>query len=172
MFFSSVCTRVWTVKISSACWRSLCLSIITSFTHNSTLYLLFPLKKNKNSILPKVAQFCGKTANLAPLVVTSSSIRDIVGSGSKPVTFQLPQLWVVWIKSSVNTIKAEGFCHCVALFRKLKLEKELAGMLWRIRWEDLQFESPNKYHRRAGSRLTLSQVSFIPLLYPHIWWAV
>uniref|UniRef100_A0A7N8XF87 Guanylate cyclase n=1 Tax=Mastacembelus armatus TaxID=205130 RepID=A0A7N8XF87_9TELE len=41
--------------------------------------------------------------------------------------------------------------------RKLKLEKELAGMLWRIRWEDLQFESPNKYHKRAGSRLTLSQ---------------
>uniref|UniRef100_A0AAV2J151 Guanylate cyclase n=1 Tax=Knipowitschia caucasica TaxID=637954 RepID=A0AAV2J151_KNICA len=40
---------------------------------------------------------------------------------------------------------------------KLKLEKELAGMLWRIRWEDLQFESPNKFHKRAGSRLTLSQ---------------
>uniref|UniRef100_A0A8C5FSL1 Guanylate cyclase n=1 Tax=Gadus morhua TaxID=8049 RepID=A0A8C5FSL1_GADMO len=39
----------------------------------------------------------------------------------------------------------------------LKLEKELAGMLWRIKWEDLQFESPNKYHKRAGSRLTLSQ---------------
>uniref|UniRef100_A0A8C1FG24 Atrial natriuretic peptide receptor 2 n=2 Tax=Cyprinus carpio TaxID=7962 RepID=A0A8C1FG24_CYPCA len=37
------------------------------------------------------------------------------------------------------------------------LEKELAGMLWRIRWEELQFESPNKYHKRAGSRLTLSQ---------------
>lgn len=32
-------------------------------------------------------------------------------------------------------------------------------MLWRIRWEDLQFESPNKYHKRAGSRLTLSQVN-------------
>uniref|UniRef100_A0A8C6SD81 Guanylate cyclase n=1 Tax=Neogobius melanostomus TaxID=47308 RepID=A0A8C6SD81_9GOBI len=45
---------------------------------------------------------------------------------------------------------------CLSL-RKLKLEKELAGMLWRIRWEDLQFESPNKYHKRAGSRLTLSQ---------------
>uniref|UniRef100_A0A8C1WUD9 Guanylate cyclase n=1 Tax=Cyprinus carpio TaxID=7962 RepID=A0A8C1WUD9_CYPCA len=41
--------------------------------------------------------------------------------------------------------------------RKLKLEKELAGMLWRIRWEELQFESPNKFHKRAGSRLTLSQ---------------
>uniref|UniRef100_A0A8B9KFD7 Guanylate cyclase n=1 Tax=Astyanax mexicanus TaxID=7994 RepID=A0A8B9KFD7_ASTMX len=41
--------------------------------------------------------------------------------------------------------------------RKLKLEKELARMLWRIKWEDLQFESPNKYHKRAGSRLTLSQ---------------
>lgn len=49
------------------------------------------------------------------------------------------------------------FCFC----RKLKLEKELAGMLWRIRWEDLQFESPNKYHKRAGSRLTLSQVRFL-----------
>uniref|UniRef100_A0A8C2DKL5 Guanylate cyclase n=1 Tax=Cyprinus carpio TaxID=7962 RepID=A0A8C2DKL5_CYPCA len=43
------------------------------------------------------------------------------------------------------------------IYRKLKLEKELAGMLWRIRWEELQFESPNKFHKRAGSRLTLSQ---------------
>uniref|UniRef100_A0A672JYA0 Guanylate cyclase n=1 Tax=Sinocyclocheilus grahami TaxID=75366 RepID=A0A672JYA0_SINGR len=43
------------------------------------------------------------------------------------------------------------------IYRKLKLEKELAGMLWRIRWEELQFESPNKYYKRAGSRLTLSQ---------------
>ncbi|XP_016416177.1 atrial natriuretic peptide receptor 2 isoform X2 [Sinocyclocheilus rhinocerous] len=43
------------------------------------------------------------------------------------------------------------------IYRLLKLEKELAGMLWRIRWEELQFESPNKYHKRAGSRLTLSQ---------------
>uniref|UniRef100_W5MWT5 Guanylate cyclase n=1 Tax=Lepisosteus oculatus TaxID=7918 RepID=W5MWT5_LEPOC len=43
------------------------------------------------------------------------------------------------------------------IYRKLKLEKELASMLWRIRWEDLQFESPHKYHKSAGSRLTLSQ---------------
>uniref|UniRef100_A0AAZ3QDM6 Guanylate cyclase n=1 Tax=Oncorhynchus tshawytscha TaxID=74940 RepID=A0AAZ3QDM6_ONCTS len=42
-------------------------------------------------------------------------------------------------------------------FINLKLEKELAGMLWRIKWEDLQFESPNKYPKKAGSRLTLSQ---------------
>ena len=54
------------------------------------------------------------------------------------------------------------FHHLVFPFcRKLKLEKELAGMLWRIRWEDLQFESPNKYHKRAGSRLTLSQVFYL-----------
>uniref|UniRef100_A0A8C7DMR1 Guanylate cyclase n=1 Tax=Oncorhynchus kisutch TaxID=8019 RepID=A0A8C7DMR1_ONCKI len=39
----------------------------------------------------------------------------------------------------------------------IHLEKELAGMLWRIKWEDLQFESPNKYPKKAGSRLTLSQ---------------
>uniref|UniRef100_A0A4W6FEN2 Guanylate cyclase n=1 Tax=Lates calcarifer TaxID=8187 RepID=A0A4W6FEN2_LATCA len=51
-------------------------------------------------------------------------------------------------------ISPPGF---LSFCRKLKLEKELAGMLWRIRWEDLQFESPNKYHKRAGSRLTLSQ---------------
>lgn len=43
------------------------------------------------------------------------------------------------------------------VYRKHKLERELAGMLWRIRWEDLQFESPSKYHKRAGSCLTLSQ---------------
>uniref|UniRef100_A0A8C2DK71 Guanylate cyclase n=1 Tax=Cyprinus carpio TaxID=7962 RepID=A0A8C2DK71_CYPCA len=41
--------------------------------------------------------------------------------------------------------------------KEFHLEKELAGMLWRIRWEELQFESPNKFHKRAGSRLTLSQ---------------
>uniref|UniRef100_A0A9R1SIC3 Guanylate cyclase n=2 Tax=Cyprinus carpio TaxID=7962 RepID=A0A9R1SIC3_CYPCA len=53
-----------------------------------------------------------------------------------------------------------GFSPCkedLLFSRKLKLEKELAGMLWRIRWEELQFESPNKFHKCAGSRLTLSQ---------------
>uniref|UniRef100_A0A8C8A3R4 Guanylate cyclase n=1 Tax=Oryzias sinensis TaxID=183150 RepID=A0A8C8A3R4_9TELE len=54
---------------------------------------------------------------------------------------------------SSPAVKASG----LSLHRKLKLEKELAGMLWRVQWEDLQFESPNKYHKRAGSRLTLSQ---------------
>ncbi|KAG2466470.1 ANPRB protein, partial [Polypterus senegalus] len=43
------------------------------------------------------------------------------------------------------------------IYRKLKLEKELASMLWRIRWEELQFGNHEKYHRSAGSRLTLSQ---------------
>lgn len=49
-------------------------------------------------------------------------------------------------------------------------------MLWRIRWEDLQFESPNKYHKRGGSRLTLSQVrSQVEPLHKtstkaHRWW--
>uniref|UniRef100_A0A8C2DLA3 Guanylate cyclase n=1 Tax=Cyprinus carpio TaxID=7962 RepID=A0A8C2DLA3_CYPCA len=45
----------------------------------------------------------------------------------------------------------------IIINHRRKLEKELAGMLWRIRWEELQFESPNKFHKRAGSRLTLSQ---------------
>uniref|UniRef100_A0A672K2M4 Guanylate cyclase n=1 Tax=Sinocyclocheilus grahami TaxID=75366 RepID=A0A672K2M4_SINGR len=49
-----------------------------------------------------------------------------------------------------------GGCF-IFLYFVLSLEKELAGMLWRIRWEELQFESPNKYYKRAGSRLTLSQ---------------
>lgn len=38
------------------------------------------------------------------------------------------------------------------------LEKELASMLWRIRWEDLQFGGSERYHKGAGSRLTLSLV--------------
>uniref|UniRef100_A0A670YZM7 Guanylate cyclase n=1 Tax=Pseudonaja textilis TaxID=8673 RepID=A0A670YZM7_PSETE len=44
----------------------------------------------------------------------------------------------------------------VGLDRKLMLEKELASMLWRIRWEDLQFGGSERYHKGAGSRLTLS----------------
>lgn len=39
------------------------------------------------------------------------------------------------------------------------LEKELASMLWRIRWEELQFGNSERYHKGAGSRLTLSLVS-------------
>ncbi|XP_061468570.1 atrial natriuretic peptide receptor 2 [Rhineura floridana] len=42
------------------------------------------------------------------------------------------------------------------IFRKLMLEKELASMLWRIRWEELQFGSSERYYKGAGSRLTLS----------------
>ncbi|KAH0617284.1 hypothetical protein JD844_015319 [Phrynosoma platyrhinos] len=42
------------------------------------------------------------------------------------------------------------------IFRKLMLEKELASMLWRIRWDELQFGSSERYHKGAGSRLTLS----------------
>eukprot|EP00074_Homo_sapiens_P106766 XP_024303327.1 atrial natriuretic peptide receptor 2 isoform X5 [Homo sapiens] len=41
-------------------------------------------------------------------------------------------------------------------YRKLMLEKELASMLWRIRWEELQFGNSERYHKGAGSRLTLS----------------
>ncbi|OWK01067.1 NPR2, partial [Cervus elaphus hippelaphus] len=42
------------------------------------------------------------------------------------------------------------------IFRKLMLEKELASMLWRIRWEELQFGNSERCHKGAGSRLTLS----------------
>uniref|UniRef100_H3BZN7 guanylate cyclase n=1 Tax=Tetraodon nigroviridis TaxID=99883 RepID=H3BZN7_TETNG len=69
---------------------------------------------------------------------------------------QLPVLGIVAVGSGLALI-IFGISQFTHLQRKLKLEKELAGMLWRIRWEDLQFESPNKYHKRAGSRLTLSQ---------------
>lgn len=68
---------------------------------------------------------------------------------------QLPVLGIVAVGSGLALI-IFGISSFL-IYRKLKLEKELAGMLWRIRWEDLQFESPNKYHKRAGSRLTLSQ---------------
>ncbi|MCQ6513282.1 hypothetical protein NPN18_26310, partial [Vibrio parahaemolyticus] len=33
------------------------------------------------------------------------------------------------------------------IFRKLMLEKELASMLWRIRWEELQFGNSDRYHK-------------------------
>ncbi|XP_077334342.1 atrial natriuretic peptide receptor 2 [Lithobates pipiens] len=44
----------------------------------------------------------------------------------------------------------------IIIMRKLMLEKELASMLWRIRWEELQFGNSDRYHKYAGSRLTLS----------------
>uniref|UniRef100_A0A8D3C3C9 Guanylate cyclase n=1 Tax=Scophthalmus maximus TaxID=52904 RepID=A0A8D3C3C9_SCOMX len=63
----------------------------------------------------------------------------------------------VYVISFIFFLLVSRLFVCLFVGWKLKLEKELAGMLWRIRWEDLQFESPNKYHKRAGSRLTLSQ---------------
>ncbi|KAM4708122.1 atrial natriuretic peptide receptor 2 [Discoglossus pictus] len=42
------------------------------------------------------------------------------------------------------------------VMRKLMLEKELASMLWRIRWEELQFGNSERYHKSGGSRITLS----------------
>lgn len=39
-------------------------------------------------------------------------------------------------------------------------------MLWRIRWDELQFGSPERYHKAAGSRLTLSLVRTAILLMP------
>uniref|UniRef100_A0A8C7DDA0 Guanylate cyclase n=1 Tax=Oncorhynchus kisutch TaxID=8019 RepID=A0A8C7DDA0_ONCKI len=70
-------------------------------------------------------------------------------------TCHLPVLGIVAVGSGLALI-IFGISSFL-IYRKLKLEKELAGMLWRIKWEDLQFESPNKYPKKAGSRLTLSQ---------------
>ncbi|XP_078078227.1 atrial natriuretic peptide receptor 2 [Mustelus asterias] len=42
------------------------------------------------------------------------------------------------------------------VYRKLKLEKDLASMMWRIRWEELQMGNSEKFRKSAGSRLTLS----------------
>nr|XP_033780286.1 atrial natriuretic peptide receptor 1 [Geotrypetes seraphini] len=44
----------------------------------------------------------------------------------------------------------------VFIYRKLKLEKELAAELWRIRWEDIQTSNLERTLRSAGSKLTLS----------------
>ncbi|XP_063296057.1 atrial natriuretic peptide receptor 1 [Pelobates fuscus] len=44
----------------------------------------------------------------------------------------------------------------IFIYRKLRLEKELASELWKIRWEDIQTSNMEKNLRRAGSKLTLS----------------
>ncbi|XP_053560201.1 atrial natriuretic peptide receptor 1 [Bombina bombina] len=44
----------------------------------------------------------------------------------------------------------------IFIYRKLRLEKELAAELWRVRWEDIQTSNLEKTLRRAGSKLTLS----------------
>uniref|UniRef100_A0A8B9L370 Guanylate cyclase n=1 Tax=Astyanax mexicanus TaxID=7994 RepID=A0A8B9L370_ASTMX len=48
------------------------------------------------------------------------------------------------------------FTITVFIYRKLKLEKELAAQLWRISWEDMQMSNLEKVLRSAGSKLTLS----------------
>ncbi|KAK1154732.1 atrial natriuretic peptide receptor 1-like [Acipenser oxyrinchus oxyrinchus] len=42
------------------------------------------------------------------------------------------------------------------IYRKMKLEKELAAELWRLHWEDIQISNLEKTLRSAGSKLTLS----------------
>ncbi|XP_053224656.1 atrial natriuretic peptide receptor 1 isoform X1 [Podarcis raffonei] len=42
------------------------------------------------------------------------------------------------------------------VYRKLKLEKELASELWRVQWEDVQSSNLEKNLRSMGSKLTLS----------------
>ncbi|XP_076864517.1 atrial natriuretic peptide receptor 1 [Brachyhypopomus gauderio] len=44
----------------------------------------------------------------------------------------------------------------VFIYRKVKLENELAAQLWRVYWEDIQMSNLDKTLRRACSRLTLS----------------
>ncbi|GAA6068038.1 atrial natriuretic peptide receptor 1 isoform X1, partial [Tachysurus ichikawai] len=48
------------------------------------------------------------------------------------------------------------FTVTVFIYRKLKLEKELAAQLWRIFWEDLHMSNLEKVLHSAGSKLTLS----------------
>ncbi|XP_036439440.1 atrial natriuretic peptide receptor 1 isoform X2 [Colossoma macropomum] len=48
------------------------------------------------------------------------------------------------------------FTVTVFIYRKLKLEKELAAQLWRISWEEMQMSNLEKVLRSAGSKLTLS----------------
>ncbi|XP_066529730.1 atrial natriuretic peptide receptor 1 [Hoplias malabaricus] len=44
----------------------------------------------------------------------------------------------------------------IFIYRKVKLENELAAQLWRVYWEDIQITNLEKTLRRACSRLTLS----------------
>ncbi|KAK3572282.1 hypothetical protein QTP86_030272 [Hemibagrus guttatus] len=48
------------------------------------------------------------------------------------------------------------FTVTIFIYRKLKLEKELAAQLWRIFWEDLHMSNLEKVLHSAGSKLTLS----------------
>ncbi|XP_028281644.1 atrial natriuretic peptide receptor 1 [Parambassis ranga] len=44
----------------------------------------------------------------------------------------------------------------VFIYRKLRLESELAAQLWRVSWDDVQMSNLDKVLRRACSRLTMS----------------
>ncbi|KAJ8398494.1 hypothetical protein AAFF_G00427490 [Aldrovandia affinis] len=44
----------------------------------------------------------------------------------------------------------------IFIYRRVKLENELAAQLWRISWEDIQMSNLEKVLRSVGSKLTLS----------------
>ncbi|XP_055081136.1 atrial natriuretic peptide receptor 1 [Periophthalmus magnuspinnatus] len=44
----------------------------------------------------------------------------------------------------------------VFIYRKLRLESELAAQLWRVNWDDVQISCGDRGLRRAASRLTIS----------------
>uniref|UniRef100_A0A8C5QGW0 Guanylate cyclase n=1 Tax=Leptobrachium leishanense TaxID=445787 RepID=A0A8C5QGW0_9ANUR len=58
------------------------------------------------------------------------------------------------MKASFSVLEITSIVMCFIL--KLRLEKELAAELWKIRWEDIQTSNLEKNLRRAGSKLTLS----------------
>ncbi|XP_007895384.2 atrial natriuretic peptide receptor 2 [Callorhinchus milii] len=87
-----------------------------------------------------------------PPVDNPPCVFDTENPSCKQVT--LPLLGIVALGAGL-TLAIFGISSFL-VYRKLKLEKELARMMWRIRWEELQLGNCDKYRKGAGSRLTLS----------------
>uniref|UniRef100_A0AAQ5ZCU7 Guanylate cyclase n=1 Tax=Amphiprion ocellaris TaxID=80972 RepID=A0AAQ5ZCU7_AMPOC len=117
-------------------------SCFKDITHFYGTFIFISLNLYSSVCLQLVAYYNGTTKE----IIWSQTEKIHWPSGGPPLDNPPCFLGATWLL----------LCFIIT-YLKLKLEKELAGMLWRIRWEDLQFESPNKYHKRAGSRLTLSQ---------------
>ncbi|XP_053560395.1 LOW QUALITY PROTEIN: atrial natriuretic peptide receptor 2-like [Bombina bombina] len=111
-----------------------------------------------------VGYYNGITKQINWIGKTILWLKGFPPSESPPCVFNTDDPSCVKTSVSTLTIVALGSGLTFLIFgmasflimRKLMLEKELASMLWRIRWEELQFGNSERYHKRAGSRITLS----------------
>lgn len=115
----------------------------------------FQIVSNYNGSIKKIIPVPGREIHW-PRNRIPSDVPPCGFDHSNPICRKV-SLTVLEIMSIVVSLFLLGIIiSSIFVYRKLRLEKELAAELWRIRWEDIQTSQMEKNLRSAGSKLTLS----------------